>query len=300
MRALVRDLSLALREQVLPVARLARRPRSRGRRRGRRRRRDLRDRRRGRGHARELPRRARARRRLLLRGPRPGGARPARRARCWWSTRSTAPARPWPGSSPAACRWPPRRSTASRRWATCRVACVVEIPSGTVFLAERGAGLVEGPPVRLSRQRADRPDVLDLRLPRPARPRAHRGAGRADRRFVGRRRHVRPRLGGLRHDARGHRASSTPTSSRARGWSPTCPGCARSSRRVGGGAVLNNSPYDLAAAALVLRGGGSGRDRRVRRAARRPAAAGLGRSSSRCRWSPPPTRRCTSDPGRDR
>ncbi len=28
--------------------------------------------------------------------------------------------------------------------------CVVEIPSGTVFLAERGRGLVEGPPVRLS------------------------------------------------------------------------------------------------------------------------------------------------------
>ena len=31
------------------------------------------------------------------------------------------------------------------------VACVVEIPSGQVFLAERGAGLVEAPPVRLSR-----------------------------------------------------------------------------------------------------------------------------------------------------
>ena len=48
-------------------------------------------------------------------------------------------------------------------------ACVVEIPSGQVFLAERGAGLVEGPPVRLSAQRAPGPDVLDLRLPRPAR-----------------------------------------------------------------------------------------------------------------------------------
>jgi len=30
------------------------------------------------------------------------------------------------------------------------VGCVVEIPSGVVFLAERGAGLVESPPVRLS------------------------------------------------------------------------------------------------------------------------------------------------------
>jgi myo-inositol-1(or 4)-monophosphatase len=37
------------------------------------------------------------------------------------------------------------------------VACVVEIPSGTVFLAERGSGIVEGPPVRLSRnERTDR------------------------------------------------------------------------------------------------------------------------------------------------
>jgi myo-inositol-1(or 4)-monophosphatase len=29
--------------------------------------------------------------------------------------------------------------------------CVVEIPSGVVFLAERGAGVLESPPVRLSR-----------------------------------------------------------------------------------------------------------------------------------------------------
>src|SRR3712207_889160 len=30
------------------------------------------------------------------------------------------------------------------------VGCVVEIPSGAIFLAERGAGLVEAPPVVLS------------------------------------------------------------------------------------------------------------------------------------------------------
>src|SRR3954463_14773516 len=37
------------------------------------------------------------------------------------------------------------------------VACVVEIPSGAVFLAERGRGIVEGPPVRLSQnERIDR------------------------------------------------------------------------------------------------------------------------------------------------
>src|ERR671921_119290 len=46
-------------------------------------------------------------------------------------------ARRWQGSSRAACRSPPRR-------------CVVEIPSGAVFLAERGKGLLESPPVRLS------------------------------------------------------------------------------------------------------------------------------------------------------
>src|ERR671937_3040677 len=31
------------------------------------------------------------------------------------------------------------------------IGCVVEIPSGVVFLAERGSGLVESPPVRLSK-----------------------------------------------------------------------------------------------------------------------------------------------------
>src|SRR5256885_65686 len=37
------------------------------------------------------------------------------------------------------------------------VACVVEIPPGALFLAERGQGVVEGPPVRLSRnERIDR------------------------------------------------------------------------------------------------------------------------------------------------
>src|SRR5213076_709152 len=45
------------------------------------------------------------------------------------------------------------------RMADVEVACIVEIPSGAVFLAERGRGrgLVEGPPVRLSaNERLDR------------------------------------------------------------------------------------------------------------------------------------------------
>ena len=45
--------------------------------------------------------------------------------------------------------------------------------------------------------------------------------------------------------------------------------------RVGRGAVLNNSPYDLAAAALILDEAGAVRHRRLRRRARRPPAARL-------------------------
>ena len=55
------------------------------------------------------------------------------------------------------------------------------------------------------------------------------------------------------------------------------PGMREEFERVGGGAVLNNSPYDLAAAALICEEAGVDRDRRPGRAARRPAAAGLGR-----------------------
>ena len=51
------------------------------------------------------------------------------------------------------------------------VACVVEIPSGAVFLAERGGGIVEGPPVRLSRnERIDRMFWTYGFRGRPARP----------------------------------------------------------------------------------------------------------------------------------
>ena len=53
------------------------------------------------------------------------------------------------------------------------VGCVVEIPSGTVFLAERGAGVVEGPPVLLSRnERIERMFWTYGFRGRPARPMA--------------------------------------------------------------------------------------------------------------------------------
>jgi myo-inositol-1(or 4)-monophosphatase len=45
---------------------------------------------------------------------------------------------------------------------------------------------------------------------------------------------------------------------------------------VGGGAVLNNSPYDLAAAVLCVEEAGAGGDRCSRRVARRPAVARVG------------------------
>src|SRR5215207_10057898 len=53
------------------------------------------------------------------------------------------------------------------------VGCVVEIPSGRVFLAERGAGVVEGPPVRLSaNERIERMFWSHGFRGRPARPTA--------------------------------------------------------------------------------------------------------------------------------
>ena len=58
---------------------------------------------------------------------------------CWSSTRSTAPGRRWPGWSRRAWRWRWRRSaTASRRWPTCALGCVVEIKSGDWYLADEG------------------------------------------------------------------------------------------------------------------------------------------------------------------
>ena len=44
------------------------------------------------------------------------------------------------------------------------------------------------------------------------------------------------------------------------------PGMREEFERVGGGAVLNNSPYDLAAAVLCLEEAGRGRHRRLGRA----------------------------------
>ena len=82
--------------------------------------------------------------------------------------------------------------------------CVVEIPSGRVFLAERGRGLVEGGPVNLSPQHLAGAHVLGLRLPRPADAHLRRAARRPGGRILGWRRHLRAGLGLLRHDAHPH------------------------------------------------------------------------------------------------
>ena len=141
--------------------------------------------------------------------------------------------------------------------ADVEVGCVVEIKSRR---------LVPGGPRRGGRRldaagRAERrtvdvaPDVLGIRVPGPAGAADGRGAGRADRRLVGRRRDVRARLAGVRDDADRDR----PARRRGRGRladDRRVPGMRAEFERVGGGEVLNNSPYDLAAPWLCLREAG--------------------------------------------
>ena len=132
------------------------------------------------------------------------------------------------------------------------VACVVEIPSGQVFLAERGAGLVEGPPVRLSRQRGD----LDRMFwtygfrGRPARALTEVLAELIDASSVGGGTFD---LGSAAFDmtrvATGQLDAYIEPGPR---MVADVPGMRAQFEAIGGGAVLNNSPYDLAAAALVL------------------------------------------------
>jgi myo-inositol-1(or 4)-monophosphatase len=128
--------------------------------------------------------------------------------------------------------------------------CVVEIPSGVVFLAERGKGLLEGPPVRLSaNERLDRMFWTYGFRGRPARPTievigdlidlSSVGGGQFD---LGSACFDMTRLVTGQLDAYvepGPRLIADVPATRAE------------FERVGGGAVLNNSPYDLAAAALI-------------------------------------------------
>ena len=141
------------------------RARSGARRAGRRR--HLRDRRARRGVHGGVPRRARARGRLLLRGPRAGRA--GRRRPSW-----VLVVDPIDGTRPAMAglrvglrlgRGGAARP-ASRRWATSRSACVVEIKSGARSSPRAGGASTRRRGCRRTRTSAD---VLDLRPARPAR-----------------------------------------------------------------------------------------------------------------------------------
>ena len=134
--------------------------------------------------------------------------------------------------------------------------CVVEIPSGAVFVAERGKGLVEGPPVVLSaNERLDRMFWTYGFRGRPARATVEVigdlidlssvGGGTFD---LGSAAWDMTRLITGQLDAYvepGPRLIADVPATRAE------------FERVGGGAVLNNSPYDLAAAALCLEEAGA-------------------------------------------
>jgi myo-inositol-1(or 4)-monophosphatase len=129
--------------------------------------------------------------------------------------------------------------------------CVVEIPSGQVFLAERGAGVVEGPPVVLSaNDRIERMFWTYGFRGRPARPLVEVIGDLIDASSVG---------GGtfdlgsasfdLTRIATGQLDAYVEPGPR---MVADVPGMRERFEQVGGGTVLNNSPYDLAAAALCL------------------------------------------------
>jgi myo-inositol-1(or 4)-monophosphatase len=136
------------------------------------------------------------------------------------------------------------------------VGCCVEIPSGRVFLAERGAGLVEGGPARLSENtRLDRMFWTFGFRGRPARPLVEVLGDLIDASSVG----------GASFDL-GSACFDTMcvVDGRLDAYVEPgpllveqVPGMREEFERVGGGAVLNNSPYDLAAAALIASEGGA-------------------------------------------
>jgi myo-inositol-1(or 4)-monophosphatase len=135
------------------------------------------------------------------------------------------------------------------RMGDVHVGCVVEIPSGTVFLAERGHGLVEGPGTRLSaNERLDRMFWTYGFRGRPARALTEVLAELIDASSVG---GASFDLGSATFDM-----TRVITGQLDAYVEPgpllvdEVPGMRAEFERVGGGAVLNNSPYDLAAAAL--------------------------------------------------
>jgi myo-inositol-1(or 4)-monophosphatase len=140
--------------------------------------------------------------------------------------------------------------------ADVNVGCVVEIPSGQVFLAERGAGVVESPPLRLSaNERIDRMFWTYGFRGRPARALTEVLAELLDASSVGGGTFD---LGSAAFDmtrvVTGQLDAYVEPGPR---MVADVPGMREDFQRVGRGAVLNNSPYDLAAATLILEEAGA-------------------------------------------
>jgi myo-inositol-1(or 4)-monophosphatase len=136
------------------------------------------------------------------------------------------------------------------------IGCVVEIPSGVVFLAERGRGLAEGPRVRLSpTESLNRMFWTYGFRGRPARPTVEVLGDLIDASSVG---GATFELGSAAFDMTrlltGQLDAYIEPGPRI---IADVPGMREEFERVGGGAVLNNSPYDLAAAALCLEEAGA-------------------------------------------
>jgi myo-inositol-1(or 4)-monophosphatase len=136
------------------------------------------------------------------------------------------------------------------------VGCVVEIPSGVVFIAERGQGLTEAPEVRLSaNERIDRMFWTYGFRGRPARVAVEVIGDLVDASSVG---GGTFELGSAAFDMTrlltGQCDAYVEPGPRI---IADVPGTRAEFERVGGGAVLNNSPYDLAAAGLLLEEAGA-------------------------------------------
>ncbi len=138
----------------------------------------------------------------------------------------------------------------------CTVGCIVEIPSGVVFLAERGHGVIESPPIRLSaNDRLDRMFWTYGFRGRPARPTVEVIGDLIDMSSVG---GGEFELGSAAFDMTrvitGQLDAYVEPGPR---MIAEVPQVRAEFERVGGGAILNNSPYDLAAGLLILEEGGA-------------------------------------------
>ncbi len=135
-------------------------------------------------------------------------------------------------------------------------ACVVEIPSGAVYLAERGSGILESPPVRLSaNRRLDRMFWTYGFRGRPARALTEVLCELIDASSVG---------GGTFELGSAAFDSMCVVTGRLDAYVEPgprmvadVPGMREQFEHVGGGAVLNNTPYDLAASVLILEEAGA-------------------------------------------